>query len=84
MNDFQPILTKHVGQPGSATLDYYLIHEGYQAARQAIHEMTSDAVTQVVKDSGLQGRGGAGFPTGMKWSVIPRTSRKSKKLTHNA
>ncbi len=84
MSDFQPILTKHVGQPGSATLDYYLIHEGYQAARQAILELTSDAVIQVVKDSGLQGRGGAGFPTGMKWSFIPRDSRKPKYLINNA
>ncbi len=44
---------------------------GYQAARKALTEMTPGEVTEVVKQSGLKGRGGAGFPTGLKWSFVP-------------
>src|SRR5918999_1559959 len=44
---------------------------GYQAARRALKDMAPEEVTQVVKDSRLRGRGGAGFPTGMKWSFVP-------------
>ncbi|MEE9161833.1 MAG: NADH-quinone oxidoreductase subunit NuoF, partial [Candidatus Neomarinimicrobiota bacterium] len=59
-------------------------HEGYRAARVAVLEMSGDEVTQVVKDSKLQGRGGAGFPTGVKWSFIPKGSTKPKYLINNA
>src|ERR671922_2873085 len=44
---------------------------GYQAVRRALKDMAPEEVTQVVKDSNLRGRGGAGFPTGMKWSFVP-------------
>src|ERR687896_87225 len=44
---------------------------GYQAARRALKSMAPEEVTQVVKDSRLRGRGGAGFPTGAKWSFVP-------------
>ena len=84
MTEFQPILTKHLDQPGSAALDYYLEHEGYRAARQAILEMEADEIIQIVKDSGLQGRGGAGFSAGMKWSFVPRDTKKPKYLINNA
>ncbi len=84
MTKYQPILTSHLGQPGSATLDYYLIHEKYRAARRAVNDLSSDEIINIVKASGLQGRGGAGFPTGMKWSFIPKNIKKPKYLINNA
>jgi NADH-quinone oxidoreductase subunit F len=59
----------------SAALNTYLAHEGYQAVKKAL-EMTPEAIIDVLKGSGLRGRGGAGFPTGMKWSFVPRTTGK--------
>jgi NADH-quinone oxidoreductase subunit F len=65
-------LTQHI-DPGEEPLDLkeYEQAGGYQALRKAIREMTPGDVTQVVKDSNLKGRGGAGFPTGVKWSFVP-------------
>lgn len=84
MNDYQPILTRHAGQPGSATLVYYLAHEGYRAARKAVLDMSGDEIVQVVKDSNLQGRGGAGFPAGVKWGFIPKDTKQPRYLLCNA
>ncbi|MBF6096608.1 NADH-quinone oxidoreductase subunit NuoF [Nocardia cyriacigeorgica] len=66
-----PVLTRHWDDPHSWTLDTYRSHDGYQALRIALG-MTPDQVISTVKDAGLRGRGGAGFPTGMKWSFIPQ------------
>jgi NADH-quinone oxidoreductase subunit F len=65
-------LTQHI-HPGEDPVDLkgYEKAGGYQALRKAIREMAPGEVTQVVKDSNLRGRGGAGFPTGMKWSFVP-------------
>jgi len=65
-------LTQHV-DPGEGPLDLkgYEQVGGYQALRKAIREMAPGDVTQVVRDSNLKGRGGAGFPTGVKWSFVP-------------
>ncbi|BBE45691.1 MULTISPECIES: NADH-quinone oxidoreductase subunit NuoF [Rhodococcus] len=65
-----PVLSRYWDQPNSWTLDSYLRHDGYQALRKAL-AMSPDAVIETVKDAGLRGRGGAGFPTGLKWSFIP-------------
>ena len=65
-------------------IDAYEALDGYAAARKALDAMEPAAVTQVVKDSNLRGRGGAGFPTGVKWSFVPRHSEKPKYVVVNA
>ncbi len=80
----EPVLTRFVREPHSYTLDFYLQkHEGYQALRKALG-MTQDAVIDAVKASGLRGRGGAGFPTGMKWQFVDRKSTKPRYICCNA
>jgi len=56
----------------SHTLERFLDTDGYAAARRSVTEMTPDETIEVVKQSGLRGRGGAGFPTGMKWGFVPK------------
>jgi NADH-quinone oxidoreductase subunit F len=78
-----PILTKHVREPNSHTLDFYLKHGGYAALKKAT-TMAPDAVVEAVKASGLRGRGGAGFPTGLKWQFVDKKSPKPKYICCNA
>jgi NADH-quinone oxidoreductase subunit F len=78
-----PVLTKRWLSPESWTLRTYEQLEGYQALRQALG-MHPDEIIQLVKDSGLRGRGGAGFPTGMKWGFIPQGDGKPHYLVVNA
>lgn len=66
------ILFHHVDVPEINQLSVYVDQGGYAAFRQALTEMQPQEVTRVVSDSGLAGRGGAGFPTGRKWSFIPK------------
>jgi NADH-quinone oxidoreductase subunit F len=66
------ILTRNVDKPEAMTLSGYEALGGYQALRKAVTSMTPDAVTDEVKKSGLRGRGGAGFPCGLKWSFMPK------------
>jgi NADH-quinone oxidoreductase subunit F len=79
-----PVLTDNWDQPRSWTLDAYRERGGYQALRKALTTMQPDQVVQAVKDSGLRGRGGAGFPTGMKWGFIPQGDGKPHYLVVNA
>jgi NADH-quinone oxidoreductase subunit F len=64
------ILLRHRDIPHLNQLQVYREHGGFEPFRHAVTEMTTSEVTEVVKDSGLRGRGGAGFPTGLKWSFI--------------
>ncbi|MEO8050167.1 MAG: NADH-quinone oxidoreductase subunit NuoF [Acidobacteriota bacterium] len=77
------VVSKNFGIEGSETLDVYLANDGYKAFRKA-KEMTPEAIIEEVKTSSLRGRGGAGFPTGLKWSFVPRTSPKPRVIVVNA
>ena len=79
-----PILTPLVREPRSYTLDFYLQRlDGYQALRRAL-AMTPEQVIDAVKASGLRGRGGAGFPTGLKWQFVDKKSPRPKYICCNA
>ena len=78
-----PLLTRYIGEPNGATLDFYVQHGGYKTLKKALG-MTPDAIVEAVKASGLRGRGGAGFPTGLKWQFVDKKSPKPKYLCCNA
>jgi len=69
----QHILLRHRDIPHLDRLEVYQQHGGFEAFRKAVTSLQPTEVIQVVKDSGLRGRGGAGFPTGLKWSFCPNT-----------
>ena len=81
---YQPVLTSHVAEPNSFTLDFYLKNQrGYEGLRKALTQKPNDIIEQV-KASGLRGRGGAGFPTGMKWQFVLKDTPKPKYICCNA
>src|SRR5580698_9057149 len=79
-----PVISRRFGIKDSHKIDVYLQHDGYKALEKALREMTPETIIDEVKKSNLRGRGGAGFPTGMKWSFVPKDSPKPKYLICNA
>ncbi|HEV1283766.1 MAG TPA: NADH-quinone oxidoreductase subunit NuoF [Bryobacteraceae bacterium] len=77
------VVSKNFGIEGSETLEVYLANGGFAAFKKA-KEMTREAILDEVKTSSLRGRGGAGFPTGLKWSFVPHTSPKPRVIVVNA
>ena len=75
------VVTRRFGQ-GATDIDRYLALDGYKAVKKAL-AMTPDAIIAEVKASNLRGRGGAGFPTGMKWSFVPKEAPKPKYILCN-
>ncbi|CAB4873214.1 MAG: NADH-quinone oxidoreductase subunit NuoF [Actinobacteria bacterium] len=78
-----PVITEHWDAPDLYTLEGYRRFGGYGALASALKQ-DPDSIIQVVKDSGLRGRGGAGFPTGMKWGFVPQNDGKPHYLVVNA
>ena len=79
-----PLISKRWGIQDSRKIDVFLQNGGYQALEKALKQMTPETIIEEVKKSSLRGRGGAGFPTGMKWSFVPKDSPKPKYVICNA
>jgi NADH-quinone oxidoreductase subunit F len=79
-----PVISKRWGIENSTKIDVFLQHGGYQALEKALKQMTPESIIDEMKRSNLRGRGGAGFPTGMKWSFVPKDSPKAKYVICNA
>lgn len=78
------ILLEKINIPGIKSYEVYRQNGGYASVEKALKAMTPDEVTEEVKTSGIRGRGGAGFPMGMKWSFIDKKSGKPRHLVCNA
>ena len=79
------LFEQHFWKDSNRVLDYYLKNmNGYEAAKKVLSTFTPDQVIEEVKKANIRGRGGAGFPMGMKWSFIPKNSDKPKYLVCNA
>ncbi|HEX9760065.1 MAG TPA: NADH-quinone oxidoreductase subunit NuoF [Candidatus Acidoferrales bacterium] len=79
-----PVISRRFGVPESPTLKVYREHDGYRALEKALKEMTPEQIIDEVKKSSLRGRGGAGFPAGVKWSFVPKDTSKPKYIIANA
>ena len=79
-----PVISRRFGIKDSRKLSVYLEHDGYRALEKALRQMTPEQVIDEVKKSNLRGRGGAGFPAGVKWSFVPKDTAKPKYIIANA
>ncbi|HLL96604.1 MAG TPA: NADH-quinone oxidoreductase subunit NuoF [Spirosoma sp.] len=78
------ILTEHINVPGIETFDVYRKQGGYTAVEKAVKTMTPESIVEEVKKAGVRGRGGAGFPMGMKWSFLAKPEGVPRYLVCNA
>ncbi len=79
----EPILTKYVREPNAHTLDFFVKHQGYEGLKKSLGMKPLDVI-ELVKASGLRGRGGAGFPTGLKWQFVLKDTPLPKYICCNA
>ncbi len=79
-----PLLFQDIDTPGLARIETYRSLGGYETLAGVLGKKSPDECIEVVKASGLRGRGGAGFPTGLKWSFVPKNSPKARYIVCNA
>src|SRR5688572_7842687 len=84
MPSYELVLFKNIHDPRLKEIDRYIELGGYVAARSVLKNQTPGEVIEMTKATGLRGRGGAGFPTGMKWSFVPKNTGKPIYLCCNA
>jgi len=77
MAKYEPVLLKRIAKENSDSIETYIADGGYQGLTKAIQQMSPAQVIDTVKGSGLRGRGGAGFPTGLKWTFFAQGSPRS-------
>ncbi|MGE4619395.1 MAG: NADH-quinone oxidoreductase subunit NuoF [Planctomycetota bacterium] len=82
--DFRKIFTQDIDKDDCHTLEFYKAQGGYREADKALNKTDPDDLIELVKSANLRGRGGAGFPTGVKWGFVPKSSEKPKYLVVNA
>ena len=80
----EKILTRNIAVENSHRISTYIASGGYEALKTVLNDLSPDEVTDIVKNSGLRGRGGAGFPAGVKWGFVPKETDKLKYLVCNA
>ena len=78
------IALKNCGKIDPENIDEYIAFDGYKALKKVLFDMTPDEVIKEISDSGLRGRGGAGFPTGKKWELTKMAEGKQKYVVCNA
>src|SRR5215467_7253044 len=81
---YERVLFKNIDDPRVKEIDRYIELGGYKAAQKVVKELSPKDVIETTKATGLRGRGGAGFPTGMKWSFVPKDTGKPIYLCCNA
>src|SRR5467141_3126513 len=81
---YELVLFKNIHDPRVKEIDRYIELGGYKAGQKAVKEIKPKDVIETTKATGLRGRGGAGFPTGMKWSFVPKDTGKPIYLCCNA
>src|SRR2546430_3009162 len=81
---YELVLFKNIVDPRVKEIDRYIELGGYKAAEKVVKEITPKDVIETTKATGLRGRGGAGFPTGLKWSFVPKDTGKPIYLCCNA
>ena len=78
------IALRNCGVIDPENIDEYIAHDGYQALEKCLNQLSPEEVINIVKDSGLRGRGGGGFPTGLKWSFAAKNAADQKYVVCNA